>query len=303
MHMRRLVPALLLVLLTGCGSDQVGQPDTGFPYLEPEQVEGPICPKAFDESAETPWVPAPPSTETPGRLVLDADPVEAVVCRYIPEGEVEQRELTDGLDRIRHDLLLPQKLSDQTRACTLIGGTPVPHLMHLRYADGDGWVSATEEPNSCTDSGNGEFVSASYLGGQLAASYDAGAWVAAPEPRGCTGDGRGRLGQERTLVPTGWSSLHVCRPAGSGLDQPREVPRASADQVAALLQEVETEPGSGGCSGTLRTTYDLLFSWPDGPPVHVSYLPGCEPSMRNGSLDGAPTAAQGERLESLLAAP
>lgn len=227
--MRRLAPALLLVLLAGCGTERAGQPDTGFSYLEPEPVDAPLlCPDTFDESAGTPWVPAPPSTETPGRLVPDADPVEAVVCRYTPEGEVEQRDLTEGLDRVRHDLLLPEKRAGESRPCTLIGGRDVPHLLYLRYADGDLWVSATQEPNSCTDTGNGDFVSSVHVGDRLAAAYDEGAWPPAPQPDGCLISRAGRLGQEKTLVPDGWESLLVCVKDTAKAEPPTSPPRASS---------------------------------------------------------------------------
>lgn len=313
MGMRRLAPALLLVLLAGCGTEQAGQPDTGFSYLEPEPVEAPLtCPDDVDETSDTPWVPAPPSTETPGRLVPDADPVEAVVCRYTPEGEVEQRGLTDGLDRIRHDLLLPEELPGQSRPCTLIGGRNVPHLLYLRYADGDLWVSATQEPNSCTDTGNGEFVSSVHLGDRLAAAYDAGAWPPAPQPDGCLISRAGRLGQEKTLVPDGWESLVVCRkqppleppaPAEPARPAPRELAPDAAARVADLLNALSGTPDASACSGPAGNGYDLLFRYADGPPVHLWWLRDCDPPLHNGSLQATPTDSQSDELEALLRAP
>jgi hypothetical protein len=298
--MRRLA-ALLLLLLAACGTEQAGQPDSGFSYLEPEPV-GAQCPDTFDLTSETPWVPHPPTTETLDRLAPDADPVEAVVCRYTPEGQAEQSvDLTGGLDRIRHDLLLPVKLPGESRPCTLIGGRNVPHLLYLRYADGDLWVSGVQEPNSCTDTGNGEFVSSVYLGQRLAASYDQGAWVSPPQPDGCSSPDSGRLGQEQTMVPGGWESLLVCRKTEQ--PEPREVSADDAARIADLLNSAPAEADSSTCSGPSDAGYDLLFGYPDGPPVHLWWMRGCEPSLHNGSLQATPSAAQSDELEALLAAP
>ncbi|MCW2615870.1 MAG: hypothetical protein JWN08_2864, partial [Frankiales bacterium] len=246
-----------------------------------------------------------------GRLAPDADPVEVLVCRYEdvsgsragPASLVGERVVTAGLDRVRHDLLLPELLPGGTRACTAMGGPVVPHLARLSYADGDLWLAATRDPNSCQDSGNGAFTTSAYLGEVLQQSFDAATWSSPPAPAAgsCASSGSGRAGQERTLVPPGWSALAVCRPSVD--DQPppaREVERATAERVVALLARVPTVPGSGGCSGPSRRTYDLLVSYPDGPPVQVRYAPGCEPPMRNGSLDATPSAAQGAELEDLL---
>jgi hypothetical protein len=299
--MRRLAAALLLALLAACGTEQAGQPDSGFSYLGSEPV-GALCPDTFDLTSKTPWVPHPPTTETPDRLAPDADPVEAVVCRYTPEGQAEQGvDLTGGLDRIRHDLLLPVKLPGESRPCTLIGGRDVPHLLYLRYADGDLWISAVQEPNSCTDTGNGDVVSSVYLGDRLAASYDQGAWAPPPQPDGCSVRGAGRLGQERTLVPDGWQSLLVCPEAEQ--PEPRELDQNAAARVADLLNDLPAEADSSTCSGPSSAGYDLLFRYPDGPPVHVWWLRGCDPPLHNGSLQAIPSAAQSDELEALLAAP
>lgn len=289
---------LLLVplLLVACGGGDGAALSAPSPSATAQVVQS--CPEEFRPGGTEPWVPAEPTTQTPGRLVPDADPVEALVCRY---GEAEelvgQVVLTDGLNSLRHDLLVPEKLAGQEEICTLIGGRPVPHLMRLTYADGDLWVSAVQDPNSCTDTGNGDFVSSAYLGDRLAAAYDGRSWPAAPELDGCTGPGVGRAGQEDALVPEGWQSLLVC----TGDSAPREVASARAQRVASVLAEVQTGPDSNICSGSPRVTYGLLFRYEVGPPVHVRYSPGCEPPVHNGSLDGTPTQEQQARLEDLLA--
>lgn len=285
---------LLLVplLLVACGGGE--RAELSAPSPPADVVEA--CPEQFSSTGTEPWVPAEPTTETPGRLVPDADPVEALLCRY---GEAEelagQVVLTEGLNGLRHDLLVPEELEGREQVCTLIGGGLVPHLMRLTYADGDLWVSAVQDPNSCTGTGNGDFVSSAYLGDRLAAAYDSRSWPAAPQVDGCTGGGTGRLGQEDALVPEGWQSLLVC----SGGSQPREVEQAQ--EVTSVLAEVDTGPGTNGCSGPARVTHSLLFRYDVGPPVQVRYSPGCEPTLSNGSLGGTTSEQQDARLEDLLA--
>lgn len=309
---RSAVLAVLAVLLALAACGDSADPDADAPPATPTvTLAADGCPATLPVGEPVPWVPAPPTTETPGRLAPDADPVEALVCRYedvsgTPAGSaslVGERVVTAGLDRVRHDLLLPARVPGGTRACTAMGGPVEPHLVRFSYADGELWLAATRDPNSCQDSGNGAFTTSAYLGDVLQESYDASTWTSPPAPAAgsCSSSGSGRAGQERTLVPPGWASMTVCRPPAK--DQPppaREVDRATAERVVALLAQVATAPGSGGCSGPSRTTYDLLVTYPAGPAVQVRYAPGCEPPVRNGSLDATPSAAQGTELEDLL---
>lgn len=138
---------------------------------------------AADPATAQPWVPAPPGTQTDGRLAPDADPVEVVLCRYaaVTTGRAgldgPPVRISADLQRVRTDLQVPARVA-QDRACTS-EGPQVPYLARLTYADGDLWISSTDTANGCAATGNGVFVSGSSRGGQLAASYDAGAWVPA----------------------------------------------------------------------------------------------------------------------------
>ena len=200
---------LALVLLTGLGglsgcSDDVEDRGAGAgpsPVLssgpasptaaptspapsEPAALEG--CPASFLASV-TPWVPAPPTTETPGSLVPDADPVTAVICRYepiagmtptsgaAPAALVGEVSLASGLDRVRLDLAASPLAAGPPPTCPATGPR-VPYLLRLDYADGSLWVSSVQDPGSCAASGNGVFVTSAHLGGVLASSYDAAAW-------------------------------------------------------------------------------------------------------------------------------
>lgn len=263
------------------------------------------CPPAVTLVPGDPWVPAPPTTETGGRLAPDADPVDALLCRY--RGIDDPREdgptpldgqvlLTGGLDRIRTDLLVPRAVPGGDRVCTEIGGPRVPHLLRLRYADGELWLSATQEVNGCTSTGNGAFVSPAYLGQRFAEAYDTRTWRSpVPEPVTCRG-GTGRAGQEQALVPAGWRQLVVCEEDDAG----RAIDPGRAARVADVLGEAATRPATGGCEGVPDRTFDLAFRYDGGPDVRVSWLRGCEPALSNGSLAGTLTPAQTDVLTDLL---
>ena len=272
----------------------------GAPGVSPSPNAAAGCPERFPVPDGEPWVPAPPTTGTPGRLVPDADPVEALVCRYGDVFDAESAPLQGevlleaGLDRIRTDLLVPARVEGAERACTQIGGGFVPHLVRLRYPDGELWLSAVQEPNSCTETGNGAFVSSAYLGDRLARAYDSATWpVRDPDP--CAQGAPGRAGQERALVPDGWTSLVVCEE-----DRRRDVVADRAAQAASLLGQLRTQPGTNACEGAPTSVRWLVFAYDEGPPVIVLWTPGCEPSLGNGSLSAVPTPAQTELLGVLL---
>ena len=305
---RHLAAVVLLLALSGCG-DRVAGSASGSATPTVDVAAG--CPEQVP-AHEGPWVPERPTTETEGRLVPDADPVSALVCRYEgrgfdgPLGEEDaaplagQVELTEGLEHLRHDLLLPEGLDGQRRACTLIGGQSRPYLMRLEYADGGLWVSSVHDPNSCQDSGNGDFTTNAYLGGRLEAAFTSRRWEpAAATP--CVGAPGGRAGQERELVPAGWRSMTICSSrAGQGAPPEVKASRAQAEATVDALAEVRTRPGSNGCSGSGEVVHHLLFTYDEGPPVAVSFTPGCDPALRNGSLDGEPSAEQARRLEDAI---
>ena len=291
--MRRTTALVGAVLaLSSCGQRQ--EVATG---VSPSPSAAAGCPERFLSPAEgEPWVPAPPTTETPGRLVPDADPVEALVCRYGESGTLDgEVALEGGLDRIRTDLLVPARVEGAERACTLIGGGVVPHLLRLRYADGELWLSAVQEPNRCAATGNGAFVSSAYLGDRLAQAYDKATWPA-QDPEPCAEGSTGRAGQERALAPEGWRSLLVCDEDDRG----RDIDPDRAAQAASLLGQLPTQPGTNACDGVPTSVRRLVFAYDEGPPVTVRWTPGCEPSIGNGSLSAVPTPAQTELLGVLL---
>lgn len=304
--------ALLLAVVlaaAGCGegSDLAGSGSS----VGPSTVEG-ACPSVHP-AVEGPWVPELPSAETEGRLVPDADPVLAHICRYearqnsgepVPLDLAGEVDVTAGLRSVRRDLHLPALLEGRERSCTLIGGPLVPHLVRFDYADGSVWVSAAQEPNSCTDSGNGAFTTGVPLGDRFAESFDSGRWQAAPEPERCFAAAGGRAGQEKRLIPDGWTSITVCHPGlNTAGPPPRELNADTADRVVTLLDNAGLAPSSGGCSGGDNTTYDLLVRYPEGNAVTVGVNIGCDPPLRNGSVDGVLGSDDQATLEELLRGP
>lgn len=305
--------ALLAVVLVavGCGgvSELAGPaPAVGGPSAGPATQDG-ACPAVYP-AVNGPWVPELPSAETDSRLVPDADPVLAHICRYtarqnsgdpVPLELAGQADVRAGLAAVRRDLHLPALPVGAERSCTAIGGELVPHLVRFDYADGSVWLSAAQEPNSCTDSGNGAFTTGIQLGDRLATAFDTGRWPAAPQPAGCFSGAGGRAGQEQQLVPGGWTSMTVCQRA---LNDPGPPPRildaATSGRVAVLLDAADLAPGSGGCSGGDNTRFDLLVGYPDGNAVTVGVNIGCEPPLRNGSLAGVLDADDQAALAELL---
>lgn len=205
---RLLVAALALGALCACGSGEdpaassaspdgsvaapsAVDPSAPGPAGEPSPVEpspaspavaavAEDCPDEVPVDANTPWVPQPPTTQTPGRLVPDADPVEGLVCRYRPADGTRASLvggvlLDSGLDRIRTELQ-PSAVPPAQSSTRCPDGARVPHLMRLRYADGDLWLSASQAPGACSLSGNGAFVTDTYLGDRLAEAYDSRVW-------------------------------------------------------------------------------------------------------------------------------
>ena len=92
---------------------------------------------------------------------------------------------------------------------------PRTFAIGLSYPDGTIWITTEDDPNYCTDTSNGEFVSSVYVGDQVAASYEARRWTAIPPPRDpstgpCDPARTGRLGQDRAMVPGAPTSVIAC---------------------------------------------------------------------------------------------
>lgn len=287
------------------------------------------CPATLSTSgtAGEAQVPAPPPEALEGALVPAEPPLAVSICRYgdaapfsQPDGEPPEevglegeRALESGLERIPGDLALPAGTSPGV--CTLVGGPIVPYLVQLRYDASTVWLFTRSDFNSCELVTNGAFTSAVYVGGQVEASYDAGAWVPPPPPRAgggetpCPTTPSGRAGQETTLVPDGWTELVVCR-TGGGTQTATTVDGDAAREAAALLNALPTRPGEGfsaSCDDRLQVEgadeddqLTLRFAYPTGRGVTVIPFVGCDPPLGNGSLSADATAEQQAELLRLL---
>lgn len=289
------------------------------------------CPAQLPVEDAEPSVVAPPAAGPPDRLVPEQVPTAALVCRYGDTGifgpgsptarpasvALEgERTLTAGLEGVPDDLALPA--GTRFGSCTEAGGPMVPHLVRFDYPAGPVWVSTSTDVNACAVVTNGAFTAAIYVADQVAASFDARAWVDDPPspfdvadnpcPRGPTG----RAGQERVMVPDGWDELVVCR---SELNQPAATARTLGPEPAAAvvqllngLPQIESEfSGYGGtCDDALSVPGDdgayfqLVVGYPAGRAVRVNMLLGCDPPVGNGSLPASATAEQQAELLRLI---
>jgi hypothetical protein len=85
-------------------------------------------------------------------------------------------------------------------------------------------------------------------------------------------------------------------------DGAHDLDPATAGQVVEVLAGLAASPGSDSCTGQPdQRSRELAFVYDAGPVVRVSWTPGCEPSVRNGSLSAGPSAAQTAQLRALLA--
>jgi len=235
-------------------------------------------------------VPAKPAgVNARARLVPLRPPGTAVICAYDGSnlGPASgwalsgRRRLAGGLRALVAQLAWqPARIPGQDIACTLIGGTQVNYLIGLTFPGrGRLWVAATQDPNSCVNSSNGEFVSTGVIGASVTKAFTTGRWPQ-PRPVSChvVGPGVGRLGQDKAMVPPGSMSVTICRRHGG-----RTVSSGFQPLVAAL-NALPTRVSTRGCSMTNDhplPSYRLLFSYREGPAVQVSIEGNCFPQVDN----------------------
>jgi len=214
-----------------------------------------------------------------------------VICAYdgsnigprLPWALSGRRLLAKGLAALVANLTWqPARIPGQQISCTLIGGTQVNYLIGLTYGHGGRlWVAATQDPNSCVMSSNGEFVSIGVNGPLVTKAFSTGRWPQR-RPASCRGaaDEIGRFGEERAMVPAGSTSVTICGRGG------RTVSGASPgyQSLVTALNALPTQVSTRGCttsSGRNGPTYRLLFSYPQGPAVQVIIDSRCTPSVDN----------------------
>jgi hypothetical protein len=225
------------------------------------------CPATYAHQA--PWVPAKPvGIDGRSRLVPQITPSSALLCAYRGSNTAKQQ--------------AGWALSGQRPiACTLVGGPQTNYLIGLAYPGGARiWVAATDEPNECVATSNGEFASSGIIGPAASKAFASGRWPART-PVSCNRSYQdtGRLGQGAAMVPAGSTSVTICAPKARTV-------ATSYQALVSALNRLPTRPSALGCSGTLGPSgaYELFFSYPEGPPVLVTILIGCHPAIGNGDL-------------------
>jgi len=262
------------------------------------------CPAAYAGAA--PWVPAKPTgIDAKSRLVPLKSPASALICAYKGLNGLDKqrgwalsgrRLLAGELDRLTAELSWqPRSVPDRRHACTLMAGTQVNYLIGLAYPGGGTiWVSATDEPNLCVGGANGEFTAdTGFAGRDVTKAYSTGVWPAR-QPANCRLPGGGRLGQDTTMVPAGVTSLTICTNSG-------RVIKSGYESLVSALNKLPISPSNGTCiSHGHGVTYQLLFSYPAGPPAVVDVASACSPPIDNLSAQADSTGSVLPIIQQLL---
>ncbi|MFN2518027.1 MAG: hypothetical protein ABR604_03130, partial [Jatrophihabitantaceae bacterium] len=278
------------------------------------------CPKQY--RAADPgriWVPAQAQrVDGASRLVPKQTPAHVVLCAYLQGNRLPttlsgSEELGGDLAAVTRTLTwLPRQLPKQSMPCTLdlrpTDGDA--YLVGLTYPTGTVWVSAPG--NHCEGASNGEFATTVNLLPWVAASYGAGAWVTDPPSKHdlsqldpCWGTTPGRLGQESSLVPAEPTSAQICAVSYStGKPAVRTVTTpAGLLKLVAALNAAPPRVSNSACQGDGQqdVAYELVFSYAEGPGVHVRVDPHCAPGIDNGSLQAFGSSSVVPLIQQVLA--
>jgi hypothetical protein len=286
------------VVIVGVGSAWAGGLLGGRP-ITASTVAGPVpavrlsCPASY--AHQPPWVPGKPArVDGSSHLVPPFAPMSALICAYRGSNTAKQqagwalsgrRSLAGGLARLAAQLTWQPRRSTQPSPCTLVGGPQTNYLIGLTYRGGARiWVAATDDPNRCVGTSNGEFTSSGVIGPDVSKAFASGRWPAR-QPVSCHRPypDIGRLGQETAMVPAGSTSVTICAPKGRTLTTTRY------QDLLSALNRLPARPTTHRCSGTPSPSgyYQVFFSYPQGPPVLVSILVGCHPAIDNLSLQAS----------------
>jgi hypothetical protein len=264
------------------------------------------CPAKYAKQA--PWVPADPAgVDGRSRLVPQRTPRSALICGYAGSNMTEQRagwalsgrrSLTGNLAGLAQQLSWqPRLIRGQQFFCAGAGGAQTNYLIGLTYPGGGTmWVAATDEPGECITTSNGEFTSTGILGPEVSKAFASGRWPAWPQVS-CNGTS-GRLGQETAMVPAGAISLTICAPKA-------HMVTSGYQALVRALNRLPTRPSTGSCSespSTSGASYQLFFSYAEGPPVSIYINSNCHPAINNLGLQSASASTVLPIIQQLLKA-
>ncbi len=145
-------------------------------------------------------------------------PSRVIACSYADSGATgagtsvgsplgQSRIISDGLDQLAGRLAgMPAWYADgEPTFCTQVGGPAANYLLGLSYPSGTMWVSTATDPNACSGTTNGDFVSRTSLGKDVAYALSTGRW--------------GQSTESWEIIGT-WSPVDVPWPAADASDVP-----------------------------------------------------------------------------------
>ncbi len=175
----------------------------------------------------------------------------------------------------------------RSKACTAMGGDETVHLIGSRYQDAIVWVAAKADPNGCSKSTNGDFVSPAAVGSRLDGIVGDPP-RRDPTPTGaCTSRSFGRLGDHLSLAPEGDPRVTVCRNRANGTEQPIRLSAEQSREVVAALRGLTVGLSDSGCSNTgddYSRQFRLVLDYAEGPAVWVNVSPTCTPQAYGSGL-------------------
>ena len=100
------------------------------------------------------------------------------------------------------------------------------------------------------------------------------------------------------MVPAGPTSLTICAPKA------HRTITSGYQALARALDRLPTRISTHACSGSPGpgSYYELLFSYPQGPPVSVTVAVGCHPAIDNGGVQAASASSVMPIIRQLLKA-
>ena len=267
---------------------------------QPVAADGALeCPATITDQEGMTVPQQPQGVDGNARLLPDRQPESLVVCSYpvldmvngsltAPFRLKTRTVLSAGEQSEMVELLTWAPLDNlRSRACTAMGGDETVHLIGSRYPDAIVWVAAKADPNGCSKSTNGDFVSSAAVGSRLGAAFGDKSRPD-PAPTGaCASWGFGRLGDHLSIAPEGDPRVTVCRNRANGTAQPTQLSAEQSREVVAALRSLTVAPSDSGCSSTgddHSRQFRLVLDYAEGPAVWVNVSPTCTPQAFSSGL-------------------
>jgi hypothetical protein len=125
------------------------------------------------------------------------------------------------------------------------------------------------------------FTSFGVVGPDVSRAFASGRWPARQQVScGQGGPDVGRLGQDTAMVPASPTSPTICAAGAHTFT-------SGYQALVSALNSLPTYPSTRSCThapGRSGPSYQLLFAYPEGPPVLVFIYSDCKPEIDNLSL-------------------